>query len=162
MAKRKDKSSARTSAPRIVNRRARHDYHISETLEVGVVLQGTEVKSVRAGQVSLAEGFARVEPSMELWLYNVDIATYQQASAAYQHQTKAARKLLAHKREIARLHGMTTGKGVTLVPLSMYFVRGRAKVELGVATGKQHYDKRQDLRKREADLAIRRAMSKRV
>ena len=161
MAKTKPKNKARTHSPRIENRRALHDYHIHEKLECGIMLAGTEVKSVRNGQVSLAEGFARVEPrDGQLYLYNVEISHYPQASEAYQHETKRPRKLLAHKREIARLAGETSSKGTTLVPLAMYFSNGRVKVEIGVATGKKAHDKRQDIKKREHERDMRRAMTR--
>jgi SsrA-binding protein len=160
VAKTKDKSS---HSPRIANRKARHDYHIDDSLECGVVLQGSEVKSVRQGQVSLAEGFARVEPrTMELWLYGVHIAPYSHATGKFGHDPDRPRKLLAHRREIAKLLGETTSKGTTLVPLAMYFVRGRVKVEVGVARGKKTHDKRQDLKKQEADREMRKAMARRT
>ncbi len=160
----KDKSKAKADAgggPRIVNRRARHEYHVLESLEVGIQLLGSEVKSVRAGQVSLAEGFARVEPDMQLYLYNVDIAPYAQAGPQG-HEPKRRRKLLAHKRQIEKLFGQTTAKGTTLVPLTMYFVRGMAKIELGVVRGKQAHDKRQALKEKDAGKEIRRAMTRKV
>ena len=151
-----------TSSPRIVNRRARHDFHILETLEVGLALLGSEVKSVRNGQVSLAEGYARVEPhDMQLYLYGVDIAPYAQAGLE-NHDSKRRRKLLAHKRQILRLLGSTSTKGTTLIPLAMYFLRGKIKLEIGVATGKKQHDKRQDMKKREANKDIRRAMTRKV
>src|SRR5690606_24111397 len=140
----------------IVNRRARHEYHVLESLEVGIQLTGSEVKSVRAGQVSLAEGYARVEPDMQLWLYQVDIAPYPQAGAN-NHEPKRRRKLLAHKRQILKLQGLTSAKGATLVPLTLYFVRGRAKIELGVVRGKQAHDKRQTMKGKDASREIRRA-----
>ena len=158
MAKKKNDNRS----PRIVNRRAHHDYLISDKLEVGVVLRGSEVKSVRNGQVSLAEGFAKVERSGELWLLNVDIAHYPQAGLADQHEPKRPRKLLAHRREILKLEGQTSSKGSTLIPLAMYFVRGKVKLEIGVASGKKHHDKRQDIRKREAEREIRRGMTRKV
>jgi len=158
--KRKDKSPESFS-PRIVNRRAFHDYHISEKIECGMVLRGSEVKSIRNGLVSLAEGYARVEPGGELKLWNVDIAHYPQAGEN-QHEPKRPRRLLAHRRQIAQLEGKTSGKGVTLVPLALYFVRGKAKIELGLAEGKRAADKRQDLKKREADREMRRGMTRRV
>lgn len=149
-------------SPRIDNRRARHDYHISDKLEVGVALLGSEVKSIRNGQVSLAEGYVAVNPKTEeLELLNVDIALYPQAGVN-QHEPRRTRKLLAHKREIRSLLGKTTAKGVTIVPLAMYFVRGRVKLEIGVGTGKKQHDKRQDLKKAAADREIRKAMSRKV
>jgi len=150
-------------SPRIANRRALHDYHIGDKIEVGIQLKGTEVKSIRHGNVSLAEGFALVDPrKMELFLHDVDIAHYQQAPPDAQHETKRPRKLLAHKREIESLFGKTTAKGVTLVPLAMYFKGGKVKVEIGVGTGKSHHDKRQDIKKRDADQEIRRGMTRKV
>ena len=127
------------------------------------MLVGSEVKSVRAGQVSLAEGYARVDPKrVELHLYGVDIAPYAQAGVANGHERRQVRKLLAHKRQIARLAGETSVKGVTLVPLAMYFVRGMVKLELGVVRGKKSHDKRESVRKREADVQMRRAMTRKV
>ncbi len=150
------------TTPRIVNRRARYEYHILESLEVGIVLVGSEVKSIRNGQVSLAEGYARVEPSdMGLYLYSVDIAPYAQARAD-NHDPKRRRKLLAHKRQIAKLLGATSTRGTTLIPLAMYFVRGKVKLEIGVAVGKRQYDKRQAMKKRDAGKEIRRAMTRKV
>ena len=144
---------------RLVNRRAWHEYRILETLETGISLLGTEVKSLRQGQVSLAEGYARVElPDMELWLHDVDIARYSHGGPK-QHDSKRPRRLLAHRRQIAKLLGLTSTSGTTLVPLAMYFRRGWAKVELGVGQGKRKVDKRQDLKTREAQQQIRRAMA---
>ncbi len=149
-------------APRIDNRKARHDFHIDEKLEVGIALQGSEVKSIRMGNVSLAEGFARVESSGELFLYNVDIGPYAQSRGNLGHEPKHPRKLLAHKREIAKLQHRTDAKGATLIPLAMYFVRGRVKVELGVARGKTSYDKRHDIKDRDAQREIHRGMTRRT
>mgnify|MGYP005846900691 CR=1 FL=1 len=156
MAKRTDNLS-----PRIANRKAFHDYHISEKLEVGIVLVGSEVKSIRHSHVSLAEGFARVEPATsELMLFNVDIATYPQAGDR-NHEPKRPRKLLAHKKQIDKLLTATAAKGSTLIPLAMYFSdRGIVKLEIGVATGKQHYDKREDLKKKADRRDIQRAMAR--
>ena len=156
------KKTAHNFAPRIVNRRATHDYAISDKLEVGVKLLGSEVKSVRLGHVSLAEGYVAIDPKkLTLQLFNVDIAHYPQAGPL-QHDPKRVRTLLAHKREINSLLGKTTAKGVTLVPMAMYFVDGRIKLEVGLGVGKKHYDKRQDLKKAEADRDIRRAMARQV
>ncbi len=156
------RKTPRDLSPRIVNRRAWHDYHISEKLECGIELMGSEVKSVRHGQVSLAEGFARVEPrTLELFLYQVDIAHYKQGGAN-QHDPQRPRKLLAHKRQLRELLGATSAKGVTLVPTAMYFVRGKVKVEIGLGVGKKQYDKRQDTKRREHDREIRRAMTRKV
>jgi SsrA-binding protein len=150
-----------TRSPRIVNRKARHDYHIVESLEVGIQLRGSEVKSARDSRVSIAEGFAYVDPKrMELWLYDVDIAAYPNAPVDA-HEPKRPRKLLAHRKQIERLYGLTTASGTTLVPLTMYFNdRGIAKVELGVATGKGKADKRERYKKSEHVREMRRAMTR--
>ncbi len=150
-----------TDSPRILNRKARHDYIIEETLEVGIMLTGSEVKSIRDGKVSIAEGFAAVDPKpMELWLYDVDIAAYTNAPVD-SHAPKRKRKLLARKREIERLFGQTTSKGTTLIPLALYFnKRGIAKLELAVARGKQKGDKRESMRKDDAKKEMRRAMTR--
>jgi SsrA-binding protein len=150
-------------APRVENRKAWHDYHIVEKMEVGVILRGTEVKAIRQGQCSIAEAFARVEPGTnELWLYQMDIGMYSHAPAERQHQPKDRRKLLAKKKQIERLYGLTTQKGVTLVPLALYFnERGIVKIELAVGEGKSVGDKRESLKKKEAGRAIRQAMTRR-
>jgi SsrA-binding protein len=151
------------ASPRMVNRKARHDYHILESLEVGVVLQGSEVKSIRDGKASLAEGYAMVDPrSLELFLYDVDIAPYDKAHGQDAHAPKRIRKLLAHRREIIRLQTRCASKGTALVPLAMYFVRGKVKVELGLALGKKAHDKRESLKAREAEREMRRGMTRRA
>ncbi len=156
------KKSSKDMSPRIVNRRAHFDFEITDKLEVGIELRGTEVKSIRNGQVSLAEGFASVDPrSKQLMLLNVEIAPYPHAGEN-QHEPKRARRLLAHRRQINDLMGQTTLKGVTLVPMAMYFKDGRVKLEIGVGTGKRQVDKRQDIKKREADREIRRGMTRKV
>lgn len=155
------RESDSANSPRIVNRRASHDYHILEKLETGIVLTGTEVKSIRAGQVSLAQGYAAVdERDGSLVLYGVDIAPYQHAAPEQNHDPKRPRRLLAHKRQIARLAAMTRQRGTTLVPLAMYFVRGKCKVELGLAVGKRKYDRRQDLKERQAQRDIQRGLTR--
>lgn len=162
MAKNKNKKSKTNFSPRIVNRRATHDYDISDKLEVGIKLLGTEVKSVRHSQVSLAEGYISVNPhAMTLQLFNVDIAHYAQAGP-FQHDPKRVRLLLAHKREINKLYGRTTAKGVTIIPLSMYFKNGMAKLEIGVGVGRRQSDKRQDIRKKEAEKEIRQGMTRKI
>ncbi|MEM1355747.1 MAG: SsrA-binding protein SmpB [Planctomycetota bacterium] len=149
-------------APRIVNRRAKRDYNLTGHVECGIVLQGSEVKSVRHSRVSIAEGYAAVHPdTMELWLHNVDIALYPQAGPL-QHVPKNARKLLAHKKEIKRLFGATTAKGVTLIPTAMYFKDGRVKVEIAIAEGKRSYDKRDDIKKQEMEREAKRGMTRKV
>lgn len=148
------------SEPTIENRRARHTYFIEETLECGIRLLGSEVRSVRNGQVSLAEGYARatVDPP-SFTLHGVHIAEYAPA-AARQHEPTRVRALLAHRREIRSLANAASEKGVTLVPLKMYFVRGRAKLLIGVGRGKRYADKRQDIDKQQARREIRRAMTR--
>ena len=137
------------------NRRARHDYHIVDTYEAGIALEGMEVKSLREGKVSLQEGYARVENG-EVFLYDVHISPYSHSSTQ-RYNPKRRRKLLFHKKEIRRLFGKTQQSGFTLVPLRMYFTeRGLAKVSLALARGKHLYDKREDLKKKtlERDLAV--------
>jgi SsrA-binding protein len=141
------------------NRKARHDYLIEDTLEAGIVLTGSEIKSVRAGQINLRDSYALVRNG-ELWLVNADIAPYQQAS--YQnHEARRERKLLLHRREINRLAGKLQEKGLTLVPLQFYFKDSRVKVELGLGRGKKLYDKRQTMRERDDRRQITRAMGQR-
>jgi SsrA-binding protein len=141
------------------NKRAFHEYEISETLECGLVLTGTEVKSLRDGQASLEDAYARIDDG-EVWLLGSDIPEYAMGNRM-NHKPKRPRKLLLHRREIGKFAGKASQRGFTLVPLRMYFKRGRAKVELGVARGKQAHDKRQDLKKHEAEREIRRAMTRR-
>jgi SsrA-binding protein len=139
------------------NRRARHDYFVDATYEAGMVLAGTEVKSLRAGRASLTDGYATVRDG-EAWLHNVHIPEYD-AGTWTNHEPRRPRKLLLHKREIRELVKAGQEKGMTLVPLALYFKDGYAKVEIGVARGKKHYDKRQALAerdaRREADRALR-------
>ncbi|MCL6588651.1 MAG: SsrA-binding protein SmpB [Firmicutes bacterium] len=131
-----------------INRRARHEYFIEETYEAGICLAGTEVKSVRAGKVSLQESFARVENG-EVWLYNMYIAPYE-FGTRFNLDPWRPRKLLLHRNEIRRLMAWTQQKGLTLIPLQLYFERGYAKIELGVCRGKKLYDKRQAIAERDA------------
>ncbi|WP_129842324.1 SsrA-binding protein SmpB [Streptomyces sp. RFCAC02] len=138
------------------HKRARHDYHILDTYECGLVLTGTEVKSLRQGRASLVDGFAQIDGG-EVWLHNVHIPEYAQGTWT-NHSARRRRKLLLHRAEIDKLIGKTQETGVTLVPLALYFVDGRAKIEIALARGKREYDKRQTLRekqdRREADRAI--------
>lgn len=138
------------------NRRARHEYHILETYEAGIMLSGTEIKSVRAGRVSLAEGFARIAGG-EAWLEGVHISPYEHGGR-YNLDPVRRRKLLLHRDELARLAGKTKEKGLTLVPLRLYIKRHRAKVELGLARGKKLYDKREAMAERSAQREIERAL----
>jgi SsrA-binding protein len=141
------------------NKRAFHDYEIVETLECGLVLTGTEVKSLREHSASLDQAYAKVEKE-EVWLLGSDIPEYSMGNRM-NHKPKRPRKLLLHRREIARFAGKASERGLTLVPLRIYFKNGRAKVELAVARGKQNYDKREAARKADAQKEIRRALSAR-
>jgi SsrA-binding protein len=138
------------------NRRARHDYELLERFEAGLVLTGTEVKSLRDGRASLAQAFADVRDG-EVWLVGAEIATYEQGNIA-NHVPTRDRKLLLHRGEIASLYGKVREKGLTLVPTRMYWKDGRAKVEIALARGKQTIDKRRDIAKRDADRAMQRAL----
>jgi SsrA-binding protein len=141
------------------NRRARHDYHIEDTVEAGLVLTGTEVKSLRAGRASLNEAFGQITGD-EVWLHNLHIPEYAQGTWT-NHDPRRTRKLLLHRKEIERLASETAERGFTLVPLSLYFSGGRAKVELGVGRGKHTYDKRHDLAQRDAAREVDRALRRR-
>jgi SsrA-binding protein len=141
------------------NRKAYHDYFIDEVYEAGIALVGTEVKSIRAGKVSLRDSYAEVRGG-EVFLQNMHISPYDKGSL-FNHDPKRPRRLLLHKREIRRLLGQTTQEGYTLIPLSLYFKRGKVKVELALARGKKLYDKRHDIAKRDAEREIARAMSDR-
>jgi len=138
------------------NRKAWHDYQILETYEAGMVLTGTEVKSLRAGRANLKDSYARITDS-ELWLENMHISPYEQGNR-FNHDPKRARKLLMHRNEIMRLWGRTREKGLALIPLKVYFKNGRAKVELALAKGKKIYDKREDIARREARRELERAL----
>jgi SsrA-binding protein len=138
------------------NRRARHDYHLLDRVEAGVVLTGTEVKSLREGRVTLAQSFAYVRVG-EFWLAGANIATYDQGNLA-NHDPERERKLLLHRREIDSLHSKLREKGLTLVPTRLYFKDGRVKVELALAKGKDTHDKRRDLQRRDAQREIDRAL----
>lgn len=141
------------------NRKAFHDYHILDTWEAGMALLGTEVKSIREGRVNLRDSFARIENG-EVWLYNVNISSYSHRGYA-DHEPLRQRKLLMHRDEIRKLIGKTTEKGMTLVPLRLYFRKGRVKVEVGLAKGKKDYDKRETIKRREVDRETRAAVKAR-
>lgn len=141
------------------NRRARYDYHIDETYEAGMVLTGTEVKSLRQGRASLVDGFAHIHDG-EVWLNNVHIPEYSQGTWT-NHSSRRSRKLLLHREQISRLIGKTREPGRTLVPLSLYFSDGKAKVEIALARGKREYDKRHAIAEREAKRDIERALRRR-
>ena len=141
------------------NRKAFHDYHIVDTYEAGLALLGTEVKSIREGNVNLRDSFARVEAG-EVWIYNVHISPYSHRGYS-DHEPTRRRKLLLHRREIRKLIGKTVERGMTLVPVRLYFRNNRVKVALGLAKGKQARDKRETIRAREADRETRAAMKER-
>ena len=140
-----------------VNRKAYHDYFIDETFEAGLVLRGTEIKSIRQGRVNLRDSYARIERG-EAWLFNAHIGYYPQAGENYNHDPLRTRKLLLHRQEIKYLIGKTQAKGLTLIPLQFHLKDGRAKVMLGLARGKKLYDKRDDLAEKEAQREIERAL----
>jgi SsrA-binding protein len=141
------------------NRRARHDYAILDTYEAGIVLTGTEVKALRGGRASLVDGFASVRDG-EVWLHNVHIPEYVRGTWT-NHTPRRTRKLLLHRAEIAKLIGKTQESGLTLIPLSLYFSEGKAKVEIALARGKRTYDKRQDIAARDAQREMERALRRR-
>ena len=141
------------------NRKAFHDYHLLETFEAGIVLLGTEVKSIREGRVNLRDSFARVEDG-EVFLYNVNISPYSHRGYA-DHEPLRRRKLLLHREEIRKLIGKTVEKGMTLVPVRLYYKNGRVKVAVSLAKGKKEYDKRETIKRREADRETRAAIKSR-
>jgi SsrA-binding protein len=150
--------SAGNFSPRIANRKAMHDYFIIAKIECGIVLLGSEVKSLRYGRCQLAESFARIDGG-ELILHGCHIDPYEKAAIG--HLPLREKKLLVHKRELHKLEGHTAVRGVTLIPLAIYFKDGRAKLELGVARGKHEHDKRQSIKRKEQDREMRRAMTHR-
>ena len=135
----------------IINRKARHDYEIIEIYEAGIVLLGSEVKSIKTGNANLKDSYADIENG-EVWLYNFHISPYKFASEKFNHQPLRPKKLLLHKKEIAKLIGKTKEKGFTLIPIKVYTKNGIIKVELALAKGKKLYDKRQSLKERELNL----------
>lgn len=147
---------AKNSGISIVNRKAYHDYLIEERVEAGIVLKGSEIKSIRAGKISLQDAYAKPENG-ELWLFNSHIASYDAASYNT-HQPTRPRKLLLHKKEVAMLTGRVKQRGLTLVPLKLYIKHGIAKIELGVGKGKKLYDKRETIMRRDIDREIDRAL----
>lgn len=146
MSKKKDNTVAR-------NRRARHEYHIEDTIEAGIVLKGTEVKSLRQGKASIQDSYAYIDNG-EIFISNLHISPYEQGNI-HNVDPMRVRKLLLHRREILNLHIETTQKGMTLIPLSIYFVRGKAKVQLAVAKGKKIYDRREEIARKDADRRMR-------
>jgi len=142
------------------NRKARHDYHVEDTWEAGLVLMGTEVKSLRQGRATLVDGFAEVD-AHEIWLHGVHIPEYTQGTWT-NHAARRRRKLLLNKSEIAKIERKVGDKGYTLIPLSLYFKDGRAKVEIGLAKGKKSYDKRHALADRQAEREKQQAIGRRA
>ena len=148
-------------APRVIadNRKAFFEYHILETFEAGVVLLGTEVKAIREGRVNLRDSYARLDKG-EMWLLNLHVSPYSHTGYA-RHEEKRQRKLLLHKAEIRKLTGRVVEKGLTLVPLQMYYKNGRVKVSIALVKGKQLHDKRETIRRREVDRETRAAVKER-
>lgn len=144
----------------VTNSKARRDYEILETYEAGIVLRGTEVKALRAGRGQIGDAFARVEKD-EVWLHNAHIEEYSFGNL-YNHAPKAARKLLLHRNEIRKLAEAASRKGLALVPLNLHWKENRVKVSLGVGRGKQQFDKREDLKRRDSDRDLKRALSHRA
>jgi SsrA-binding protein len=141
------------------NRRARHEYSVEETFEAGIVLRGTEIKSIRAHKVSLADAYARIEKD-EAWIVGLHIAPWESADVRFNHEPKRSRKLLLHRAEIDELLGKTRAKGLTLVPLRLYINdQGKAKLELGLARGKQTWDRRREIAERDAKRETERAVA---
>jgi SsrA-binding protein len=156
MAKRSKQRKAQTGGTVATNRRARYDYDLTQRVEAGLVLTGSEIKSIRGGHANIAEGYARFQGD-ELWLYNVHIAPY--AAARESHELTRPRKLLLHRSELARLErALREQPGTTIVPLRLYLTRGLAKVEIGLGRGRRRYDKRQAIAKREAERTMQRAL----
>src|SRR3984885_7254168 len=144
----------------VTNHKARRDYNILEKFEAGIVLLGTEVKSLRAGKGQITDAFARVEKD-EVWLYNAHIDEYSHGNLQ-NHQPKAPRKLLLHKSEIRKLFGLAAVKGNALIPLAFFWKNGKVKVSLGVGKGKQQFDKREDLKRSNSDREMKRATMKNI
>ena len=142
------------------NRKAWFTYEITEKFEAGLVLKGTEVKSMRDGKATIHEAFARLRDGA-FWVVGMDVALYSHAGPQNNHEPRRARKLLLHKREIRKLASKTREKGLTLIPLSLYFKRGLAKLEVGIARGKRKFDKRDRIKSRDADRAMRKRMMRR-
>ena len=153
--------TAREEAQKIIadNRKAHHDYHLLETFEAGIALLGTEVKAIREGRVNLRDSYARLENG-EVFLFNVNISPYSHRGYA-EHEPLRRRKLLLHRHEIRKLIGKTVEKGMTLVPTRLYFKNGRVKVAISLAKGKKEYDKRETVKRREADRETRAAIKTR-
>ncbi len=141
----------------VKNRKAFHDYHVEDSLEAGIELRGTEVKSCRGNQITLTDGYAAVENG-ELWLHNVHISPYNDASMRENHEPNRKRRLLVHRKEIGKLSQATQQKGLTLIPLSVYLKDSRVKVQLGICKGKRQYDKRESIKERESNKRMQQVM----
>ncbi|MDH5637108.1 MAG: SsrA-binding protein SmpB [Nitrospinota bacterium] len=148
------------STPSIQNRKARHDYHILESLEAGIALKGCEVKSIRDGKIQLHESYVRIKDG-EAWLVGCHIAPYKNLNTFEEYYPDRERKLLMHRRQIAKLYSQIKEKGLTLLPLKLYFARGKVKLEVGLGKGKRLYDKREDMKTKEANREMDRAMKDR-
>lgn len=155
-----EKKSESVSEDRIaiLNRKARHDFEVLDTFETGIVLIGSEVKSLRQGKAHLQDSYGIVTHG-EVWLLNMHISPYEQANR-FNHDPLRTRKLLLHKSEIRKLVGKTTEKGLTLVPLKVYFSKGKAKVQLALCKGKKNYDRREDIKKRDIEREMRRSFTR--
>lgn len=155
--------AAKAAASKVVatNRKARRNYDILDTLEAGLVLRGSEVKSIRDGQVQIGDAFARIDDRGEMWLHNLTVAVYAYSQAHTGHDETRKRKLLLHQHEIERWRARVEPEHLSLIPLSIYFKEGRAKVELALARGRRSYDKRQAIAERDAQLDVRREMARR-
>lgn len=150
----KAEEARRNNAPAVDNRRARHEFHILESMEAGIALTGTEIKSIRQGGISLNEAYARMRDG-ELWLLGMHVPPYKQGSFSNVDPNRP-RKLLLHKEQIVRLGGRAAEKGLTIVPLRLYFTRGKVKIEIGLAKGKKIWDKREAVTKRDVEREIAR------
>ena len=144
----------------IINRKARHDYYISDTYEAGIVLKGTEIKSIRAGRANLKDSYAIIKNN-EIYLLNMHISKYKKGNI-FNHEETRTRKLLLHKKEILKLNDKIRLEGYTLIPLKLYFKGSNAKIEIGVAKGKKDYDKRETIKKRDTERELRKVMKEHI
>lgn len=157
MPKKKDKEAYKPVS--IVNRQARHEYEIGDTFEAGIALTGTEVKSLRLGRANLTDGFCRIQDG-EVWLYNMHVSPYEQGNR-YNVEERRPRKLLLHRWQIVRLQSQSQEKGLSIIPLKLYFARGRAKIEIGIGRGRKLYDRRERIADRDRDREMRRELAER-
>lgn len=157
MPKKKDKEAYKPVT--IVNRQARHEYEIGDTFEAGIVLSGTEVKSLRLGRANLSDAFCRIQDG-EVWVYNMHISPYEQGNR-YNVGERRPRKLLLHRWQIVRLQSQSQEKGLSIIPLKLYFTRGRAKLEIGIGRGRKLYDRRERIADRDREREMRRELAER-